>query len=95
MHKDDRIRLYAQQTFEQGRVYIRHNMEQLRNQIVTFPHGTLVDRFDVLAYLIHILERTGPPRTEDDVKQSEKEAEAFRAKQKPHVHTTIDYGGYA
>ena len=95
MQKEDRIRLYAQQAFEQGRVYIRRNMEQLRNQIVTFPHGTLVDRFDVVAYLIHVLERMGPPRTEEEVKSSQAEAEAFRARQKPHVYTDVDYGGYA
>jgi hypothetical protein len=95
MHKDDRIRLYAQQAFEQGRVYLRRGMEQLRNQIVTFPHATLVDRFDVVAYLIHILERTGPPRTQDEVKSAEAEAEAFRARQAPRVNTDVQYGGYS
>jgi hypothetical protein len=95
MHKDDRIRLYAQQAFEQGRVYIRRGMEQLRNQIVTFPHGTLVDRFDVIAYLIHILERTGPPRTQEDVRAAVREAEEFRARQQSRVHTDVQYGGYS
>jgi hypothetical protein len=94
MQKEDRIRLYAQSPFEQGRVYIRRGMEQLRNQIVTFPHATLVDRFDVVAYLIHILERVNPPRTQEEVKASEAEAAAYHARQTSRSHTEVDYGGY-
>ena len=98
MQKEDRIRLYAQSAFEQGRVYIRRSdaagFEQLRNQIVTFPHGSLVDRFDVVAYLVHLLEKVNPPRTQEEVKASEAEAAAYHARQGSRAFTDTDFGGY-
>jgi hypothetical protein len=92
MNKEERIRMYAQKAFEEGRVYIRRGMTKLRSQIVQFPHSDLVDRFDALAYLIKLLR---PPLSDADVDS----ARAFEARRKqqghPRIATGVDYGGYA
>jgi len=91
MSKDDRIRDFAQVPFEQGRVYLRRGMDELRTQIVSFPHHPLKDRFDRLAYAIHLLR---PPISAEEAKTQEQEVERRRALAQPRTNATRNYGGY-
>jgi hypothetical protein len=92
MSKEERIRLYAQKPFEERRVYLRRGMTALRAQIVEFPHGALVDRFDALAYLCHLLR----PPISDNEESSDKAAQLLhKVAGKPFTHQEYDRGGYA
>ena len=90
--KEERIRLFAQAPFEEGRVYFRNGMTELRRQVVSFPHGDLVDLFDALATAISL---SRAPMSEEQVKEERDKLEHHRMAAKPRTHTTRDYGGYA
>lgn len=90
--KEDRIRALAQPAFEEGRVYIGEHMVALRKQIEVFPHGTLVDIFDCLAYAISKL-RAPTGVTEEDEERRVKLAAARTGE--PRTHAAVDYGGYS
>jgi hypothetical protein len=91
MSKEERIRMYAQKPFEEKRVYLRRGMTKLRAQIVEFPHGTLVDRFDALAYLCKLLR---PPISDSEVESSKAAQRQYQLAAKPRISTQYDYGGY-
>lgn len=91
MSKEERIRLFAQTAFQEGRVYIRKEHAELRRQITSFPHGDLVDQFDALASGIHLLR---PPLSDEEVKEEQEFVQRQRALAKPRTNTTYDYGGY-
>lgn len=88
--KEDRIRTLAQPAFEEGRVYLRQGMEKLRRQITSFPHGTLVDLFDALAYAISLLR---PPLSQEAASDSDSTLPK-RPIAVSRSHTSVDYGGY-
>jgi hypothetical protein len=91
--KDDRIRLYLQKPFENGRIYLPKNRcIQLREQIEQFPHHPLKDRLDTLAYLVFLLK---PPLAPEDEESTRAEDALRKAKAKPFTQTSVDYGGYS
>jgi hypothetical protein len=90
--KEERIRMYAQKPFEERRVYLKRGMTKLRGQIIEFPHGVLVDEFDALASLIHLLR---PPISDADVESAKAATSMHRVAGKPFTHSERDYGGYA
>jgi hypothetical protein len=92
MNKEDRIRLYAQKPFQEKRVYLHTSMHALRSQIIEFPHGTLVDRFDTLAYLLHLLRA---PLSDSDIQSQVATEQVAMHKSKPFIQTEHDYGGYS
>lgn len=91
--KEERILALAQPAFEELRVFIGAWMQKLRTQIESFPHGDLVDLFDVLAYLISKLRR--PTRSTDEEQTQEREAKERARKHEPRTHAAVDYGGYS
>jgi hypothetical protein len=90
-NKEDRIRLYAQDDFAAGRVYLRRGMETLRNQIIQFPHGTLVDRFDALAYAIKLARL---PVSDEYLMDEKQRREHLAARRMQRTDTDVNYGGY-
>lgn len=92
LSKEERIRMFAQKPFEEKRVYLRRGMTKLRGQIIEFPHSTLVDEFDALAYLCHLLR---PPLVDAEVESSKSAEMQRRHAAKPFTATERDYGGYA
>lgn len=92
MSKEERIRMYAQKPMEEKRVYLRRGMTRLRQQIIEFPHGAMVDRFDAAAYLIHLLR---PPISDIEVESSKAALASHKIAGKPFTHAERDYGGYA
>ena len=91
-HKEERIRSYAQAPFEHGRVYLRFGMTKLRQQILNFPHGDMVDMFDALAYLCNLLR---PPLSEEQI-VTEREVKArMDLGRKSCIATEYQHGGYA
>lgn len=92
LNKEDRIRMFAQAAFQEGRVYLRQGEDKLRRQIVGFPHISPIDLFDAFAYLINLLR---PPVDEDMVEAEKAALETFKVHSKPRTHTAVDYGGYS
>jgi hypothetical protein len=92
MSKEERIRMYAQKPFEEKRVYLRRGMTKLRQQIIEFPHGALVDMFDTLAYLCKLLRA---PLSDADASSDKAESARHHIAGKPFTHAERDYGGYA
>lgn len=92
MSKEERIRLYAQKPCEEHRVYLRRGMTKLRNQIIEFPHGTMVDVFDAFAYLCNLLR---PPISDADQESARATDRKHQFGGKPFTQTERDYGGYA
>jgi hypothetical protein len=90
VNKEDRILTYCQQDFEEGRIYIHENDIKTRNQILAFPHGDMVDRFDALAYACHLARR---PHTIEEVEEESKLAETARISQQ-RTAQAYDVGGY-
>lgn len=89
--KEDRIRDLAQPAFEEGRVYIGEGMTELRKQIAEFPHGSLVDIFDCLAYAIA---KSRKPTIRDEDQAKGKESIPATRMGHSRVHSSINYGGY-
>lgn len=89
--KEDRIRDYAQTPFEEGRIYIGEWMTDVEKQILDFPHGDLLDLFDMFAYIIHLIRR--PPKHDPDQGGSS-DAKPVTRPTLSRVHSTVDYGGY-
>jgi hypothetical protein len=89
--KEERIRMFAQTAFQEGRVYLYEGMFKLKGQILSFPHGDLVDEFDAFSYLINLLR---PPLSDEETLEAE--AEEARAMQpaKSRVCSERSYGGY-
>jgi len=92
LSKEERIRMYAQKPMQEKRVYLRRGMTKLRNQIIEFPHGPLVDRLDAAAYLIHLLR---PPISDADVESEKARDQVARLGGKCFTHQEFDRGGYA
>ena len=92
LSKEERIRMYAQKPAEEKRIYLRRGMTKLRQQIIEFPHGPMVDGFDALAYLCHLLR---PPLSDADVDSQRAADLAHRQTAKPRIATGVDYGGYS
>lgn len=92
-NKEDRIRLFAQEAMRQGRVYLYEGMVKLKNQILAFPHGDMVDEFDAFAYLINLLR---PPMSDEEVADEAQEEEMHKALSNKSRTNTGDrvYGGY-
>jgi hypothetical protein len=94
MNKDDRIRLFAQDSYDKGEIYFRRSQEALRNQVSCFPHTTLKDRVDTWAYCIRQLNLMQPPRSEEEAKAEVNKVDEFNAKRLQRCHTDTVYGGY-
>lgn len=92
MNKEDRIRMYAQAAFQEGRVYLRKGMEPLRRQIISFPHGDLVDGFDAAAYCINLLR---PPLSDEMYQEQKEQDDAAKIPHPSYSHTAFNYGGYS
>jgi len=92
MSKEERIRMYAQKPSQEKRIYLRRGMTKLRRQIIEFPHGTLVDMFDALAYLCKLLR---PPISDVEIASDKAARVSAQLVGKPFTHTERDYGGYA
>jgi hypothetical protein len=92
LSKEERIRMYAQKPMQEKRVYLRRGMTKLRQQIVEFPHGPMVDRLDAAAYLIHLLR---PPISDADVESSRAADQVAKLGGKNFTHQEFDRGGYA
>lgn len=90
-NKEDRIRMFAQDPFEAGRVYLHENMLKLKGQILDFPHGDLVDEFDAFAYLINLLR---PPMSDEEMLELEEQEERAKQPAKARISTERCYGGY-
>ena len=91
LNKEDRIRMFAQAAFEEGRVYLRRNMTALKGQILAFPHGDLVDMFDALAYLLNL---TRPPMSEEQEQEDKDRELARKTLPLSRTSTAYNYGGY-
>lgn len=89
--KEERIRMFAQEAFEQGRVYVHESMLKLKGQITAFPHGELVDLFDALAYLCNLLR---PPMSDEELLDLEAEEEKHKIPPPSRVVSERHYGGY-
>lgn len=89
--KEERIRMFAQEAFEQGRVYIHESMLKLRGQIEDFPHGDLVDIFDAFAYLCNLLR---PPMSDEELMEMEELEEKHKVASPPRIVSERHYGGY-
>lgn len=89
--KEERVRMFAQEAFEQGRVYIHESMLKLKNQIVAFPHGELIDIFDALAYLCNLLR---PPMSDEELLDLEAEEAKHLTPPPTRVISERHYGGY-
>jgi hypothetical protein len=90
--KDDRIRMFLQETAEAGRLYVRWNSHRkFRTQYSEFPHGDLKDVLDSAAYAVHL---SPTPRSWEEIESEKAEAVNQRALSRPYSHTTVDYGGY-
>lgn len=90
--KDERIRLFTQKDFEDGRIYINGiTMAKLRGQILDFPHGDLVDEFDAAAYALHLLRR---PLTQEEIADERDEEDELVAQRSSRTNTEVNYGGY-
>jgi hypothetical protein len=93
MNKKERIIFFAQPPFQEGRVYLRQGAfsSALKNQIIVFPHGRLVDLFDALASAIH---KARYPKSEEDIASDIDERERMREARLPRTNTEYNYGGY-
>ena len=90
--KEERIRMFAQAPFQEGRVYIYEGMIKLKEQILAFPHGDLVDEFDAFAYLINLLR---PPMSDEDLAEMEEQEDLRKHTAKQRIETGERvYGGY-
>jgi len=90
INKEDRILTFCQQDFEEGKLYIHENDMKTKRQILEFPHGDMVDRFDALAYACHLSRR---PHTAEELETITGAAEqAGRAQQR--TSQAYDVGGY-
>jgi len=90
-NKEDRIRMFLQEEFSSGRMYLRRSQEQLRNQILMFPHATMVDRLDALASCV---KTSRVPLTDEYIKDEKEKMARMEAKRVSRTHTQFDYGGY-
>lgn len=91
-NKEERVRMFAQESFQQGRVYLYEGMLKLKGQILSFPHGDLVDQFDALAYLCNLLR---PPLSDEEVLDMEEEEEKHKRPAMARILTGGRvYGGY-
>lgn len=90
--KEERIRMFCQEAFEQGRVYLHESMFKLKGQITAFPHGDLVDEFDALAYLCNLLR---PPISDEELLDLEALEEKAKTPPPARVIAGRHYGGYA
>lgn len=91
--KEERIRMFAQEAFEQGRVYLHESMLKLKGQITSFPHGDLVDIFDAFAYLCNLLR---PPMSDEELLDAQDEEELHKIPPASRVVSgSRHYGGYA
>jgi hypothetical protein len=89
--KEDRIRAYSQEKFENHRVYIRKGLAKLRAQIIAFPFGDLVDQFDAAAYLCHLLRA---PMSDEQVREIRERDTKQKAVGSSYTNTGENYGGY-
>jgi hypothetical protein len=90
-NKEDRIRMFSQSAFEDGRVYLRVNQEKLKTQILSFPHGEMVDQFDALAYLCKF---SRAPISEDEIRDEKEAAEQRKQMVHQRISSEWCYGGY-
>jgi hypothetical protein len=89
--KEERILTFAQSDIEDGLVYLFEHDIQTKKQILEFPNGKLLDRFDAMAYAVHYSKKPHSPE--------EVEAEQYAQKQKEQVKQqrtaqTYEVGGY-
>jgi hypothetical protein len=91
LNKEDRIRLFAQSMFQNGVVYLRRSQESLRNQIVSFPHLTLVDRFDALATNLKLARR---PLSDEEISDEKGRKAHFESHRLSRSFTKYEHGGY-
>lgn len=91
-NKEERIRAYAQAKVQQKRLYLRQGDNATRKQITEFPFGKMIDRFDALAYCMHM---SRAPMGDTEVKEiKEKEALKKQALPSGRTNTEHNYGGY-
>ncbi len=67
LEKDYRIRTGVQPVIEQGRLFVRQEMSELRSQIRTFPRSPIVDDIDALNSALSLL----PKRSKGRQRRSE------------------------
>jgi len=90
INKEDRILTFCQADFEEGRIYLHENDIKTKNQILQFPYGDMIDRFDALAYAVHLSRR---PHTIEEIEEQEHEKDA-RTFATQRTSQTYEVGGY-
>jgi len=91
-NKEDRIRMFSQSVFEEKRVYLRvSGQEKLKTQVLSFPHGALVDQFDSLAYLCKF---SRAPISDDELRDEKEKLEQVRQSVHQRIACEWQYGGY-
>jgi hypothetical protein len=89
--KEDRILTFAQADFEDGRIYLDEQDVATRVQILQFPFGDLLDRFDALAYAIHYSRK---PMSVGEAEAQAHERESKQLAKVQRTAQTYDVGGY-
>jgi hypothetical protein len=89
-NKEDRILTFCQADFEDGKVYLHENDIKTKNQILQFPYGDMLDRFDALAYAINLSRR---PHTIEEIEEFAKE-KTVRELAQQRTSQTYEIGGY-
>lgn len=90
-NKEERIRTFAQAFFENGQVYIREGLLELRRQILSFPHGDLVDQFDCLAYLLW---KSRAPASFEDIQTARADEQIVKDMRVQRTNCEHTLGGY-
>jgi hypothetical protein len=91
VNKEDRILTFAQADFEEGKVYLHESDFATRRQILEFPHGEMIDRFDALAYTLNLARR---PHTVEELESQERDKRRTEMGKQTRTSQTYDVGGY-
>jgi hypothetical protein len=89
--KEDRILTFVQADIEDGLVYLDENDVKTRQQIIAFPHGNLIDRFDALAYAVHHSKR---PHSPSEIEAEQVAVQTARVAKVQRTSQTFEVGGY-
>lgn len=90
-NKEERVRAFLGQTYEQGRFYVRKGEFEFKRQLEDFPHGDLIDRLDATASAVKHLRA---PLSADEIESLQTEMEDVHLPRDNRTFTTQNYGGY-
>jgi len=90
-NKEERVRAFLGQTYEQGRFYVRKGEFEFKRQLEDFPHGDLIDRLDACASAVKHLRA---PLSANEIESLQTEMEDVHIPKEPRTFTTQNYGGY-